>query len=263
VAGDVTGTLGNAYFSRFRDRSGDRFTAEDGVYARENVRSQGVGKVRVAQQVELATRPSFRRMITVIGDSAKVGSVGVHASVGFRPAGIPHAARLKFVQCPDVVCMQRRAASTRLRQRGRPRVMQQAPSDCAVIRRRVHLLLMHARYHPAHALHRFPRRFFRQRGTGRFRPGPASTSRRRPDAADGAASSVVGPRLARDTIVRSHPAARFAARPVGLTGFPVAVQAGAVQPLGVRRGMSGRLGTTDLSQPTCPGVGRVPACRAL
>jgi len=42
-------------------------------------------------------------MITVISDSAKVGSIGAHANVGFRPAGTPHAARLKFARWLDVV----------------------------------------------------------------------------------------------------------------------------------------------------------------
>jgi L-amino acid N-acyltransferase YncA len=103
VAVDVTSALGYADFNRFRDCSGDRFTAESGVYAREKVRSQGVGKERLARPVEIATRTSFRQMATVIGDSAKVGSVGVHASVGFRPAGTPRAARLKSVQWLDSV----------------------------------------------------------------------------------------------------------------------------------------------------------------
>ena len=87
MAVDATGALSRPDFSRFRDRSGDRFTAEDGVCTRENVRAQGAGKERMAQQVEVATRPNFRRMITMIGDPARVGSVGEHASAGFRPAG--------------------------------------------------------------------------------------------------------------------------------------------------------------------------------
>jgi phosphinothricin acetyltransferase len=103
VAVDVTGTLGYARLDRFRDRLGNRFTAEDGVCAHENVRGQGVGEERVAQPVEVATRPYFRQMITVISDSAKVGSLGLHAIVGFRWAGTPHAARLTFVQWLDVV----------------------------------------------------------------------------------------------------------------------------------------------------------------
>jgi L-amino acid N-acyltransferase YncA len=68
----------------------------------------------VAQLIEVAAEPSFRQIITVIGDSAKVGSVSVHtsvgfrsASVGFRSAGTPHAAQSKFVQWLDVDYIQR------------------------------------------------------------------------------------------------------------------------------------------------------------
>ena len=107
VAADATGVRGYAYFTQFRDRSAYRFTAEDSIYVREDVRGQGVGKALVAQLVEAATRAGFRQMIAVIGDSANVGSVGVHASLGFRPAGTLRAAGLKFGQWLDVVYMQR------------------------------------------------------------------------------------------------------------------------------------------------------------
>ncbi len=107
VAVDSTGVLGYAYFTQFRDRSAYRFTAEDSIYVREDVRGQGVGKALVAQLVEAASQAGFRQMIAVIGDSANVGSVGVHASLGFRPAGTLRAAGLKFGHWLDVVYMQR------------------------------------------------------------------------------------------------------------------------------------------------------------
>jgi len=107
VAVDATGVLGYAYFTQFRDRSAYRFTAEDSIYVREDVRGQGVGKALVAHLIEAATQAGFRQMIAVIGDSANVGSVGVHASLGFRPAGMLRAVGLKFGQWLDVVYMQR------------------------------------------------------------------------------------------------------------------------------------------------------------
>jgi len=111
VAADATGVLGYAYFTQFRDRSAYRFTAEDSIYVREDVRGQGVGKALVAQLVEAAAQAGFRQMIAVIGDSANVGSVGVHASLGFRPAGTLRAAGMKFGQWLDVVYMQRALGS--------------------------------------------------------------------------------------------------------------------------------------------------------
>ena len=41
VATDATGVLGYAYFSQMRDRSAYRYTAEDSIYVRDDVRGQG------------------------------------------------------------------------------------------------------------------------------------------------------------------------------------------------------------------------------
>ena len=46
-------------------------------------------------------------MVAVIGDSENVGSIGVHASLGFTRVGVLRAAGLKFGRWLDVVYMQR------------------------------------------------------------------------------------------------------------------------------------------------------------
>ena len=107
VAADATGVLGYAYYTQFHDRSAYRFAAEDSVYIREDVRGQGVGKALVARLIEAATARGFRTMIAVIGDSENVGSIGVHASLGFQNAGTLRAVGLKFGRWVDVVQMQR------------------------------------------------------------------------------------------------------------------------------------------------------------
>ncbi len=107
VATDSTGVLGFAYYTQFRDRSAYRFTVEDSVYIREDVRGQGVGKALVTALIETATARGFRQMIAVIGDSENTGSIGVHASLGFQMAGTLRAAGLKFGRWLDVVTMQR------------------------------------------------------------------------------------------------------------------------------------------------------------
>jgi phosphinothricin acetyltransferase len=107
VCVDATGVLGYAYFNQLRDRSAYRFTAEDSIYVREDLRGQGVGKALVARLLEEATVLGFRQMIAVIGDSENTGSIGVHASLGFRHVGVMHAAGLKFGRWLDVVTMQR------------------------------------------------------------------------------------------------------------------------------------------------------------
>ena len=55
VAADATGVLGFGYYAPFRERSAYRFTVEDSIYVREDVRGQGVGKALVARLIELAT----------------------------------------------------------------------------------------------------------------------------------------------------------------------------------------------------------------
>ena len=107
VSTDATGVLGYAYFNQIRPRSAYRFTAEDSVYVREDVRGQGVGKALVAALMQAAEGMGFRQMIAVIGDSENVGSIGVHASLGFKQVGVLHASGLKFGRWLDVVQMQR------------------------------------------------------------------------------------------------------------------------------------------------------------
>jgi phosphinothricin acetyltransferase len=107
VATDATGILGFAYYTQFRDRSAYRYCAEDSVYVREDVRGQGVGKALVARLIEDATAAGMRQMIAVIGDSENVGSIGVHASLGFQMVGTLRSVGVKFGQWVDVVSMQR------------------------------------------------------------------------------------------------------------------------------------------------------------
>jgi phosphinothricin acetyltransferase len=107
VAADATGVLGYAYYTQFRDRSAYRYCVEDSVYVREDVRGQGVGKALVARLIEDAAARGMRQMIAVIGDSENVGSIGVHASLGFQMVGTLRSAGVKFGRWVDVVSMQR------------------------------------------------------------------------------------------------------------------------------------------------------------
>ncbi len=107
VSTDATGVLGYAYYTQFRDRSAYRYTVENAIYVRDDVRGQGVGKALVQRLIDIATAAGFRQMIAVIGDSENVGSIGVHASLGFQHAGILRASGIKFGRWLDVVSMQR------------------------------------------------------------------------------------------------------------------------------------------------------------
>lgn len=107
VATDQTGVLGFAYFSQMRERSAYRYTAENSIYVRDDVRGQGVGKALVARLLEDAAALGFRQMVAVIGDSENIGSIGVHASLGFQRAGLLRSSGLKFGRWVDTVFMQR------------------------------------------------------------------------------------------------------------------------------------------------------------
>jgi L-amino acid N-acyltransferase YncA len=107
VATDTTGVLGFAYYTQFRDRAAYRFAAENSIYVREDVRGQGVGKALVSKLIEAAAARGFRQMIAVIGDAENVGSIGVHASLGFHRVGILRAVGMKFGRWLDAVYMQR------------------------------------------------------------------------------------------------------------------------------------------------------------
>jgi phosphinothricin acetyltransferase len=99
--------LGYAYYTRFRDRAAYRFSAENSVYVREDVRGQGVGKALVQALLERAEAAGFRQMLAVIGDSENIGSIGLHVALGFRQVGVMKSVGLKFGRWVDVVVMQK------------------------------------------------------------------------------------------------------------------------------------------------------------
>jgi len=107
VAEDPTGVLGYCYLTRFRPRQAYRYCAENAVYVRQDVRGQGVGKALVAELIVAATAAGFRQMVAVIGDSENVGSVGVHASLGFQRVGTLRGVGRKFGRWLDTVYMER------------------------------------------------------------------------------------------------------------------------------------------------------------
>lgn len=110
VATDATGVQGYVIYAQYRDRSGYRFCAEDGVYVRDDVRGQGLGKTLVAAAIEAAAAAGYSQMIAVIGDQANAGSIGLHASLGFRQVGLLRGVGFKFGRWLDVVLMQRALA---------------------------------------------------------------------------------------------------------------------------------------------------------
>lgn len=107
VAGEASGILGFAFYGPFRDRQAYRYTVENSIYVREDVRGQGLGKSLVARLLAEAERSGFRQMIAVIGDAENVGSIGMHTSLGFQRVGVLRSCGWKFGRWLDVVMMQK------------------------------------------------------------------------------------------------------------------------------------------------------------
>lgn len=99
--------VGYTYATLYRTRSAYRFTLENSVYVRDGLAGRGIGRVLLSALIGRCERGPWRQMIAVIGDSANAASIGLHASLGFRHAGVLRAVGFKFGRWVDSVLMQR------------------------------------------------------------------------------------------------------------------------------------------------------------
>ena len=99
--------LGYAYANHFRPRRAYRFCLEDSVYLAADARGQGLGRLLLAELMARCEAAGARQMLAVIGDSANLGSIGVHRTLGFEHVGVMRAAGWKFERWLDVVIMQK------------------------------------------------------------------------------------------------------------------------------------------------------------
>lgn len=98
---------GFAYGSAFRPRSGYRYTVEDSVYIRNDMRGQGVGTLLLTSLIARLERTGARQVVAVIGDSQNTGSIALHRKAGFVHAGTLASIGYKLGRWVDVVFMQR------------------------------------------------------------------------------------------------------------------------------------------------------------
>ncbi|HTQ78271.1 MAG TPA: GNAT family N-acetyltransferase [Burkholderiales bacterium] len=103
-AGEV---VGYAYCAPYRSRSAYRYTLEDSVYVREGRQGKGIGRALLGELVGACEALPYRQMIAVIGDSANLASVALHASLGFVRCGSLRSSGYKFGRWVDTVLMQR------------------------------------------------------------------------------------------------------------------------------------------------------------
>ncbi|MDM0112984.1 N-acetyltransferase family protein [Variovorax sp. J22R133] len=99
--------LGFAYCNWFKPRPAYRFSAEDSIYMDEAARGQGLGVQLLAALEQAAEAVGVRKLIAVIGDSANLGSVGVHRKQGFSHVGVIKDCGWKFGEWRDIVLMEK------------------------------------------------------------------------------------------------------------------------------------------------------------
>lgn len=92
--------------SKYRERIGYRFTAEDSIYIAEAERGKGIGKQLMAPLIEAAETMRLHAILAVIaGDNEP--SLRLHAAFGFERVGTLREVIFKFDRWIDVVLMER------------------------------------------------------------------------------------------------------------------------------------------------------------
>jgi phosphinothricin acetyltransferase len=99
--------LGYAYANFYRPRIAYRYTVEDSIYVAPDAAGQGIGRKLLGALIERCTAMGFRQMVAVIGDSANLGSIGVHKALGFALIGNLPSVGFKFGRWVDSIYMQR------------------------------------------------------------------------------------------------------------------------------------------------------------
>jgi len=97
--------IGFAYAGRYRERAAYRLTVEDSVYVDATRRGGGAGRLLLSALIDRCTASGYRQMVAVIGNSANAASIGLHARLGFRMAGVLPSIGFKLGQWVDSVLM--------------------------------------------------------------------------------------------------------------------------------------------------------------
>jgi L-amino acid N-acyltransferase len=102
---DADEVIGWGSLSRFHDRMGYRFTAEDSIYVAAEHRGKGLGKALLAPLIQCARDRNLHALIGLI-DAQNEASIRLHASFGFEKTGHLKQVGYKFDRWLDVIYMQ-------------------------------------------------------------------------------------------------------------------------------------------------------------
>jgi L-amino acid N-acyltransferase YncA len=98
---------GFAYANWFKPRAAYRFSVEDSIYMAPDSGGKGLGKLLLIELLAQLERGGIRKAMAVIGDSANVGSIGVHKACGFSHVGVMKSCGWKFGAWRDIVLMEK------------------------------------------------------------------------------------------------------------------------------------------------------------
>jgi L-amino acid N-acyltransferase YncA len=99
--------LGYCYAGPYRARIGYRFSLEDSIYIHPEEIGRGIGRALLSRVIERSAELGYRQMVAVIGGSETIGSIRLHAALGFTHVGVLTNIGFKFGRWVDSVLMQR------------------------------------------------------------------------------------------------------------------------------------------------------------
>ena len=108
LVAEVDGSvMGYAYANLFRPRPAYRYLVENSVYIDHAAQRLSLGRALMAELIQRCEAQGARQMIAVIGDSANLGSIRLHQSLGFEQVGLIRSSGWKHQRWLDTVMMQR------------------------------------------------------------------------------------------------------------------------------------------------------------
>jgi L-amino acid N-acyltransferase YncA len=106
VAVDEGVVVGWGSLSPYKPRPAYATSVEDSVYVHRDHRGRGVGRLLLAQVIDLAGSHGFHTVLARIVDGHEA-SISLHLTCGFEPVGIEREVGRKFGRWLDVALMQR------------------------------------------------------------------------------------------------------------------------------------------------------------
>ena len=99
--------VGYSYAGVYRPRPAYRFTVENSVYVAPGQQGAGIGRALLPALLVACEARGYRLVVAVIGDSANLASIKLHATCGFTHAGVLPAVGWKHGVWLDSVFMTR------------------------------------------------------------------------------------------------------------------------------------------------------------